>query len=529
MTLTFGTAGIRGPLGDGPDHVNAPLIRQVAAAAASVIADSLPPGARGRVVGGYDARHGSPEFAREAAGVAAGAGLETLLLPRALPTPVLAYAVRHLDADAGLMITASHNPATDNGCKVYWGGRLTDEPGRGAQIIPTTDTLIQTRMASIGVVSPAAKVGWTEVGDEVEGDYVRDVAALADEWADGAGRRPQIRIALTPLHGVGGATAVAVLRAAGFEDLHVVTEQARPDPAFPTTPFPNPEIPGAVARVLSLADLVDADLALALDPDADRCGVAFPIDGRWALLTGDQIGCLLGERVAARLAVASAPAGGAPARVLASTLVSSHLLGAIAARHQLPHRTTLTGFKWLARVPRLAYAYEEALGFCVAPDLVRDKDGISAALAIATTVAALRDEGRTLADALDDLDSDYGVHRTRQVTHGPLGDGPLGSLVARLAGSAPSTLGGLAITRVADLADGFDGLPPTPGLLIDLEGGARIVVRPSGTEPRVKAYLEVVEVPSRDIARARLKAAATLDSLEEATTALPADALPEAS
>ncbi len=520
MALTFGTAGIRGPLGPGPDEINLGTVGRVSVGLGAFLADArvhTGVDAHARVVIGCDARHHSTAFALEAAGLLAGLGHESLLLPHPVPTPVLAYAVRALEADAGVMITASHNPASDNGLKVYLGGCLTDARERGVQIVPPVDEEIQGFTDRVrGGPEDWPRGDWTLLSDAVEDDYVKAIIGLVPPPAGAvATRRARLTLVLTPLHGIGGATALSILEATGFTNVHVVPEQAAPDPDFPTVAFPNPEEPGAMDLALSLAQEYGAAMAIALDPDADRCGIGAEVGGAWVTLRGDTVGCLLGAQVARALAMGKRLAGTEEgARTLASSIVSSRLLSAIAARHRLHHVTTLTGFKWLARVPGLAYGYEEALGLCVAPDIVRDKDGISAALAMAEYASLLSEEGHTLADALDDLDRVYGVHETALVAV------RLGSLteaaavVARLASSPPASLGGETVVEVADMGKGIDGLPPTPGARFVTTSGARVVVRPSGTEPKVKAYLEVVRPIEDDVRRSRVLAGAAMMLLE---------------
>jgi len=537
--LEFGTAGLRGALGPGSHRMNrAVVVRAAAGLAAHLLDVARPPDAEAgppMCVVGYDARHGSPAFARDTAAVMAAAGVRTLLLPRPLPTPVLAFAVRHLDADAGVVVTASHNPPQDNGYKVYLGGRCTpagatgaEDAGRGAQIVPPADALIA---AAIAVQPPAREVpraerGWSVLGGDVLEAYLRSVSALpGPPPADR--RRAQLRVVLTPVHGVGGAVAVEALRRAGVTDVAVVPEQADPDPAFPTTAFPNPEEPGVLDLALELARRRDAHLVIAVDPDADRCAVAVPDpsrDGGWRALSGDELGAVLGEHVAS--GGLRAPGGRQPgSAVLACSLVSSSLLGRIAAAHGLGHAETLTGFKWISRAPRLAFGYEEAIGYCVAPDLVRDKDGISAAVVVAALAADLAARGRTLLDVLDDLALAHGVHATGQVSVRVDDLSLISGAVARLRAQPPTELAGSAVERVDDLSEGSvetTGVPATDGLRWVLAGGGRVVVRPSGTEPKLKCYLEVVEpVPAAGgLGAARESAGRRLASLEAAVRAL---------
>lgn len=523
--LEFGTAGLRGKIGAGPNRMNRAVVIRAAAGLARYLTDSL--GAQGiegpaRVAIGYDARHGSYDFAVDTAAVMTAAGHEALLLPRTLPTPVLAFATRFLDADAGVMVTASHNPPQDNGYKVYLGGRVVSDEGQGAQIVPPHDAEIASRIADVESVASVERAdrGWTVLGEGVIDEYVAQVAALVPEASAGgdtAARRAATRIVLTPLHGVGGETVDRVLRAAGFGDLHTVTEQAEPDPDFPTVDFPNPEEKGAIDLALELARSVGADVVIANDPDADRCAVATLIDGEWTMLHGDVVGSLLGERIAEHRALLRMAPG---SQVLANSIVSSQQLAAIASRHGLAHANTLTGFKWIGRTPRLVFGYEEALGYCVAPQLVRDKDGISAALLIADFVAELKATGRTLADAIDDLARAYGVYLTSQVSARYADLAEIPATMARLMAAPPATLAGSAVVATDDMSAGFQGLPPTTGLHLAAESGARVIVRPSGTEPKVKAYLEViVPVEGDDVAAARTTAAATMEELRADVTA----------
>jgi phosphomannomutase len=530
--LQFGTAGLRGQLGAGPNRMNRAVVIRAAAGLAryltdTVRADDAPP----TVVIGYDARTLSDVFARDTAAVMVAAGVRAALLPAALPTPVLAFAVRHLGADAGVMVTASHNPAQDNGYKVYLGGRAVTGPGQGAQIVPPADAQIAARIAAVESVAsvPRAVSGWTVLPASLVDEYVAAVAGRADP------RGPRdLRIVLTPLHGVGGAVVDRVLRSAGFTDLETVEEQADPDPRFPTVAFPNPEEPGAMDLALGLAQNVDADLVIANDPDADRCAVAVK-DPRarthhgpesaasegWRPLHGDELGALLGDLVAGRRAAQrTAGRDAASDGVLASSVVSSRLLGRIAEAHGLRHAVTLTGFKWIARTEGLAFGYEEALGYCVDPEHVRDKDGISAALLVAELAAGLKASGRTLVDALDDLARRHGLHLTDQLSARFTDLEQIPATMARVRQSPPVTLAGSPVVEVVDLADGVDGLPPTDGIRLGAQDGSRVIVRPSGTEPKVKCYLEVVVplAPDADddaVTEARAEARSRLDRLAD--------------
>ncbi|WP_062310756.1 phospho-sugar mutase [Demequina rhizosphaerae] len=515
--LEFGTAGLRGRIGAGPNRMNRAVVIRAAAGLAKYLTDALAElGVDGpaRVAIGYDARHGSHDFAIDTAAVMTAAGHEALLLPRTLPTPVLAFATRLLDADAGVMVTASHNPPQDNGYKVYLGGRVVTDEGQGAQIVPPYDAEIAARIAAVPAVAavPRSSEGWRVLGEGVVDDYVDQVAALGGDVEPVAARRAATRIVLTPLHGVGGETVERVLRAAGFTDVHTVAEQAEPDPDFPTVDFPNPEEKGAIDLALALAGSVGADVVIANDPDADRCAVATMVDGAWTMLHGDVVGSLLGERIASRTAAGS--------HVLANSIVSSQQLGAIAEAHGLGHANTLTGFKWIGRTPRMVFGYEEALGYCVAPDLVRDKDGVSAALLMADFVSELKAAGRTLADAIDDLARAYGVYLTSQVSARYADLAEIPATMSRLMSAPPATLAGSPVVATDDMSEGFRGLPGTTGLHLAAESGARVIVRPSGTEPKVKAYLEViVPVEGDDVAGAKAAAATTMELLRADVTA----------
>ncbi len=521
-TLEFGTAGLRGALGPGPNRMNRSVVIRAAAGLAAYLRAVVP--GQPHVVVGYDARTDSDVFARDTCAVMSAAGVTATVLPRPLPTPVLAYCVRAFDADAGVMVTASHNPPQDNGYKVYLGGRADASPGRGAQIVPPADAGIAAAIAAAGPVLgvPLDGDGWTTLDDGVVDAYLGALTTGALAVVRPGPR--DLDVVLTPLHGVGGDTCSRALVAAGFAAPYVVPEQALPDPAFPTVAFPNPEEPGAVDLAVAAASGRGADLVVANDPDADRCAVAVPdpalpplADGRpaWRMLRGDELGALLADHVLTR--DAGRPPAGA---VVACSIVSSQLLARIAADHGVRHAETLTGFKWISRVDGLVYGYEEALGYCVAPDLVRDKDGISAALVVCELAAALKASGRTLLDALDDLARRHGVHATDQLSVRVTDLALITDAMARLRATPPATLGGRPVVEAVDLAAGGAGLPPTDGLRYRTDGGVRVVVRPSGTEPKLKCYLEaVVPVGDEDaadgLAAARAQARATLDAVRE--------------
>jgi phosphomannomutase len=499
-TLQFGTAGLRGELGAGPMRMNRAVVIRAAAGLAAYLRKH---GGTSAVIG-YDARHKSYDFARDTAAVMTAAGLDAHLLPGALPTPVLAYAIRHLGAAAGVMVTASHNPPQDNGYKVYLGD--------GSQIVPPADTDIAAEIAAVGTLAsvPLAAGGWHVLGEDVLASYLdRATAVLAP------GSPRELSTVYTPMHGVGLGTLTAAFARAGFPAPLAVPEQADPDPDFPTVAFPNPEEPGAMDLAFKAARDARPDLVIANDPDADRCAAAVPdpaADTGWRMLRGDELGALLAAHLVRRGAVTPGQ------DVFAASIVSSSLLSKIAAAAGLGYQDTLTGFKWIARVPGLRYGYEEALGYCVDPAGVRDKDGITAALLIAEMAAGLRHEGRTLADVLDELALEHGLHATDQLSARVADLSLITAAMARLRRNPPAVLAGLDVVSTEDLSEGVGGLPPTDGLRYRLAGdavsSARIIVRPSGTEPKIKCYLEVVVLPGGDPGAARATATSVLAALK---------------
>jgi len=540
--LEFGTAGLRGVVAAGPNRMNRAVVRATTAAVAGWLLGAAgdgtggsvgdPAGSAGgaavqggiRVVVGCDARHRSAEFADETARVLAGVGIAVHMLPQPGPTPLLAFAVRHLGASAGVMITASHNPAADNGYKLY----LSD----GAQVIPPVDAEVEARIAALGplsqiLVSDPDSPLITRHGDEIAKAYLDAVVAVT---AGSRVERPDLNVVYTPMHGVAGDLMLRAMAQAGFAAPHVVAAQARPDPDFPTVAFPNPEEPGALDLALADAVRLGADLLIASDPDGDRLAVAARRPGQglagWVVLTGDQVGALLGASLLDWTAGDAHPGN----RLVASTIVSSTLLSKIAATAGARYAETLTGFKWIVRagddVPgaRFVFGYEEALGYAVG-DVVRDKDGIGAALAMLRLAAEAKATGRSVLERYDELESVHGVHLTSQVT---LRTTDQAEIMRRLRADAPAEFGGLQVTAVVDLAagDGGRGGPgPTANVLIFGLPGARVVLRPSGTEPKIKCYIEITEpLAGRSLPAARGSAAKRLAPLRHALESVLAGA-----
>ncbi|WP_112470648.1 phospho-sugar mutase [Streptomyces triticisoli] len=491
-TLQFGTAGLRGELGAGPMRMNRSVVIRAAAGLAAYLTENGHTG--GLVVIGYDARHKSEDFARDTAAVMTGAGLRAAVLPRPLPTPVLAFAVRHLGAVAGVEVTASHNPPRDNGYKVYLGD--------GSQIVSPADTDIAAEIDAITTLTtvPRPDSGWDTLGEDIHDAYLARTDAVL-----GPGSPRTARTVYTAMHGVGKDTLLAAFARAGFPTPDLVPEQADPDPDFPTVAFPNPEEPGAMDLAFAKARETNPDLIIANDPDADRCAVAVRDGEDWRMLRGDEVGALLGAHLVDRGATGT----------FAESIVSSSLLGRIAEKAHLPYEETLTGFKWIARVEGLRYGYEEALGYCVDPDGVRDKDGITAALLITELASHLKQRDQTLLDRLDDLAVEHGLHATDQLSVRVQDLSLIADAMRRLREQPPTELAGLPITRSEDLTQGTDTLPPTDGLRYTLDG-ARVVVRPSGTEPKLKCYLEVVvPVGTRaDLPAAHAKATELLTAMK---------------
>ena len=477
--LQFGTAGLRGPIGPGPSCMNRAVVGRTAAGIAHYMKE------RGmtKVVVGRDARYGSEDFTQETAEIMSGAGMDVYILPRPLPTPVLAFATEYLKCDIGIMVTASHNPPEDNGYKVYVGPTADGINYASSQIISPTDGFMARDIDEITSLKslPRGK-NWTVLGEEVITEYVKRTSALAPRPGD-------LKVVYTAMHGVGTEVVQRVFNHAGFATLILVDEQCTPDPDFPTVAFPNPEEPGAIDLALNKARDFGADLVIANDPDADRCAAAIndPVLG-WRMLRGDELGIILGEWIA-RIK---------PEGTFGNSIVSSSALKKISAHYGIDFQEVLTGFKWLAKIENLAFGYEEAIGYCVDSETVNDKDGISAAIFLAQVATDLKREGLTLSDLLNEVWARHGFHGTEQISIRVSDMSAITNLLAGLRKNPPAEIAGRAVEAIDDLAAPKDGLPPTDGLRIWLAGGIRIIVRPSGTEAKMKCYIEVVTATSEE-------------------------------
>jgi len=473
--LEFGTAGLRGPLGPGPSRMNRAVVTKTAAG----IATYMKRHGLKSVVIGRDARYGSEDFTRDTAEIMMGAGFTTYVLPRPLPTPVLAYAVRNLRCDVGIMVTASHNPPQDNGYKVYLGGTVNGVAYNGSQIISPTDAEISRDISEVPPLPTLTRAaGWNVLDESSVDSYVTATSRLATKPGS-------LKVVYSAMHGVGTETLRKVFIAAGFPEPILVAEQAEPNPDFPTVAFPNPEEPGAIDLSLKKAADVSADLVIANDPDADRCAAAIAEkNGQWRMLRGDEVGALLGEYMARRAPDKSA--------IMANSIVSSSILSKIARHHGLRFTETLTGFKWLAKIPNLWFGYEEALGYAVDSQSVNDKDGISAALALVQLATDLHRENKTLADLLEEIWQRHGYHGTKQISVRTTSVAQIDSILARFRNAIPKSIGRFSVSQFDDLEKPSDGLPPTNGVRIYLGDNIRVIVRPSGTEPKIKCYIEVV-------------------------------------
>ena len=495
--LEFGTAGLRGALGAGPSRMNRVVVGQAAAGLATYLLDHDLAG--GKVIIGFDARRNSDVFAKDTAEIMSGAGFQAMITPGPLPTPVVAFGIRHFGCVAGVVVTASHNPPQDNGYKVFLGD--------GSQIVQPADVEISSRIDEVAkhsLYDVPRSDSYSVLGDEVVAAYVNRLTALVPPDAP-----RELHWVYTPLHGVGGSLVERAVAACRFPPAHVVTEQANPDPSFPTVAFPNPEEPGAIDLALRSAQQTGADLVIANDPDADRCAIAAVIDTQWRMLRGDELGVLLGED-ALRRGVRG---------TYACSIVSSSLLSVIAAAYDQPFVYTLTGFKWIGRVPGLAYGYEEAIGYCVDPETVRDKDGISALIRVLTLAADLKADGLSVADRLDEIARRYGVYETDQMSVRVPNLKIIGAAMARLRAHPPRMLAGQRLS-IVDLAQGSDELPPSDAVLITGET-IKVVVRPSGTEPKLKCYLEAHLPVSRslDLSTTRAEARTILKTIRSEMSA----------
>lgn len=496
--LEFGTAGLRGALGAGPNRMNRVTVLQAAAGLAAYLIGN---GFKGQPVTiGFDGRYNSDIFARDTAEVLAGAGMKPLLFSHVVPTPVLAFSIRHQNACAGVMVTASHNPPQDNGYKVYLGD--------GRQIISPSDIEISELIAKVSDVRKLNRGSEIQILDRnVIDDYVSCTSSILNSGPTSESQRQTVTSVYTAMHGVGWQTFRETALVAGFKEPIAVAEQRDPDPAFPTVAFPNPEEKGALDLAIALAARSKADLLIANDPDADRLAIALPhMDGSWVALRGDQIGSLLGWWVIERAKLSQSKIAGS----FGNSIVSSMMLEQIAKSADLQYENTLTGFKWVSRVPNLIYGYEEALGYCVDPNNVSDKDGISAALMFLEMVAHLGSMNKTGWDVLNELALEHGLHATDQVSVRVTDLSQLDSVMSALRSDPPKQLGDLKVTRVDDLASGFENLPKTNAVILHLDGSvevdkARVIIRPSGTEPKIKCYLEVV-VRDADLTKAQITA-----------------------
>ncbi|NUJ90004.1 phospho-sugar mutase [Plantibacter sp. MCCC 1A11337] len=511
--LQFGTAGLRGRIEAGSNRMNRVLVSQAAAGLAAYLLEQAPEGVTPSVVIGYDGRKNSAVFAGDTAELMAGAGVRAILLPRLLPTPVLAFAVRFFDASAGVMVTASHNPPADNGYKVYLGGEH-----HGSQIVSPADAAIA---AHIGRIAETALVqdlprsdGFEIAGEDVVDAYVAETAAVAPAPAGG-----QLRVVYTAMHGVGWETTRRVLETAGYPAPELVAEQIDPDPTFRTVSFPNPEEPGALDLSFATARAVGADLIIANDPDADRLAIAIPDDAAgFRRLTGNEVGLLLGWR-AAQAASAALDGDAAPEGTLACSIVSSPALRLVAEAHGLEFRETLTGFKWISRTPGMLFGFEEALGYLVNPGTVRDKDGISAAVAFLGLATASAQAGESVAGLLDRFADTFGSFGSDQISIRYTELSRIGEVMAGLRALPPTELAGARVTRIDDLADGFEALPPSDVLRVWLDDGTRVMIRPSGTEPKLKVYVDVQSADG-DAAERAATVTARLAALRTDLTAL---------
>ena len=503
-SLQFGTAGLRGKLGPGPNRMNVVVVARAAAGLATYLNQQGP---NKTVVIGYDARHNSKLFAQVSAQIFSGAGITTLLFPDMVPTPVLAFAIRHLGADAGVMVTASHNPPQDNGYKVYL--------GTGSQIVSPVDTEIATCISQVAELGDVRNLPhgdtWQLLDSTTVDAYIQHTAQLIEGEIS---HKSEVVTVYSAMHGVGGSYFMELAQRAGFPEPVEVVQQFAPDPAFPTVAFPNPEEPGAMDLSIETAIAHHADLIIANDPDADRCAVAIPTDENrksWRMLHGDEVGALLAMWIGSRLTDSRPPESQG---VMAQSIVSCTILEPIAHSLGFSYEQTLTGFKWIGPVPNLVYGYEEALGYCVDPQFVKDKDGLSAALKVLELTSYLKSHNKTLQDELDRIALEFGVYSTDQVSIRVDALATIDQIMLKLRINPPTEIAGTPVREFVDLASGAGALPPTDGLMFTMANQSRVIVRPSGTEPKVKVYLQsVVEVKNHDVHSARVQAASQLQSM----------------
>ena len=472
--LEFGTAGLRSEIGPGQSRMNRAVVIRATYGLCQYLLNKYP-NKKPKLIVGNDARHLSDQFAQDVCGVAVSLGLEVFRLPSNLPTPVLAFGVRHIGADAGVMITASHNPPQDNGYKVY------DHLGAG--IIPPMDKEIAQLIKSAPMADEIILgAGWNKI--DITKQYQQRAAQLVTN------NYGQIKVAFTPMHGVGQETFDACMKEAGFNPSINVAEQTKPDPDFPTVSFPNPEEPGAMDLLLALAQTIDADVAIANDPDADRCAVAVPEKGNWKVLSGDELGFLLAWWMIEKSKLTNVPLRGQ----MVASIVSSSLVPKMAQAHGLKGASTLTGVKWMGHLENLIFGYEEAIGYCTDPDFVRDKDGITAALRVVEMISYLKQNNNSVTGILNEIYQEFGVHLTKQLSFRFASVSEAIKITQKLISDSPTKIGEFNVEKVENMNDGIDGLPPTSGIRLTTKNG-RIIVRPSGTEPKLKCYLEVITKP----------------------------------
>ncbi len=468
--LEFGTAGLRAEIGPGQSRMNRAVVIRATYGLCQYLIKKYP-NKKPKLIVGNDARHMSEEFALDVCEVAAAHGLEVYKLPSKLPTPVLAFGVRHLKADAGVMITASHNPPLDNGYKVY------DEFGAG--IIPPMDKEIAALIKLAPHADEIKKSNDFKQVDLVE-DYVERISKIIfNKFGD-------LKVAYTPMHGVGQETFDKCMKKVGFSKSFDVIEQTKPDPDFPTVSFPNPEEKGAMDLLLSLAKSENTDIAIANDPDADRCALAVKDKGEWKVLTGDEIGYLITWWILKKAELENKKLNGK----IAASIVSSSLVPKMAKNNLLKGTTTLTGVKWMCHIENLIFGYEEAIGYCVDPEFVRDKDGVSTALLLVELFSYLKSQNLEAFDILNKIYEDYGVHITKQVSFRFDSVEKAKRITNELVINAPKEIGEFIIEKVEDMNKGIDNLPASTGVRLTFNNG-RIIIRPSGTEPKLKCYLEV--------------------------------------